>query len=440
MRRYLDTQDAGELKKLLGELHPSVIAEAMEAFSTFEVNAMLALVDARRRADLFSFLPFEQQLDVAALMEEGPLAELVTVLSHDERVDLLSEMPEERKEAVLRKLAQKEREDIRKLDRYDEGTIGAIMTSDYASLPRGVTAREALEQLRREAPDAETIYYAYVLDEERRLVGVVSLKQLILAKPDAVVGDFMRKPVISVFTRDPEETAVRELAKADLLALPVHDREGKMVGIVTHDDLADVAEEASTEDFHRMAAAPGLSTLAMRDATIPQVLLKRLPWLLLLVFINIFSGAGIAYFEDTIEAVVALVFFLPLLIDSGGNAGSQAATLMVRALATGDVRMRDWFSLLRREVGISLVMGVVMGCAVALVATFRAPEVIMIVSMTMTLTVLTGSLIGMLLPFILTKLKLDPATASAPLITSLADICGVLIYFSIATWWLGLGG
>ncbi len=435
---FLEGRSAGELKPLIEGLHPSVTAEALEGFSTMETGYVLGLLDARKRAELFSFLPHEIQLELVAEMEEEVAVEVVTFLSHDERVDLLAFVPEDRKDALIKKLAQKEREDVRRLESYEEGTIGAIMTSDYIALAPDMTTAQALEKIRREAPDAETVYYAYVIDAERHVAGVITLKNLILAKPTTTVETLMKRNVISLHTRAPVEEAVRELRKSDLIALPVLDRQGKMVGIVTHDDIHDIQEEEATEDFHRMAAAPGLTTMSMRGATLAQMIQKRLPWLLVLVFVNIFSGAGIAYFEDTIEAVVALVFFLPLLIDSGGNAGSQSATLMVRALAVGDVRMRDWFYFLRREVGIALAMGLVMGVAVSAVAMFRAPEVAVVVAMTMVCTILIGSLIGMLLPFVLTKFKMDPATASAPLITSLADIAGVMIYFSIATWYFGL--
>jgi len=439
IHRFLDGRNASEIKLLFEELHPSVTAEVLEAFTPADIEFVLELLTPRKRAELFGFFAPERQLSLIAEIDEKMATEVITYLSHDERVDLLGELPEDRREALVKKLAQKEREDVLRLESYDEGTIGSIMTSDYVALSLEMSASQALDKIRSEASDAETIYYAYVIDSERHLKGVVSLKQLILAKPNAQVEAMMRSGLITLHTRAPVEEAVRELRKADLIALPVLDRHGKMVGIVTHDDVHDVQEEEATEDFHRMAAAPGLKTLNMRSASVWQMLQKRLPWLLVLVFANIFSGAGIAYFEDTIEAVLALVFFLPLLIDSGGNAGSQAATLMVRALAVGDVRMRDWFYFLRKEVGISLAMGLAMGLAVAAIAAFRAPEVGVVVAMTMTCTVLVGSMIGMMLPFILTRLKLDPATASAPLITSLADIAGVLIYFSIATWYLGIG-
>lgn len=244
---------------------------------------------------------------------------------------------------------------------------------------------------------------------------------------------------VTAQVEDAQEEVARKLAKYDLLAVPVTNGNEALVGIVTFDDAQDVAEAEATTDFHRIGGSASLMNTSLREASIGFLMSKRLPWLLVLVFMNIFSGAGIAYFEDTIAAAVALVFFLPLLIDSGGNAGSQSATLMVRALAVGDVRLKDWLGLLGKEIGVALGIGLCMGVAVSLLGLFRGgPDIAVVVAMTMVAVVLVGSLIGMSLPFLLTRFGLDPATASAPLITSLADMAGVLIYFSIATWYLGL--
>jgi magnesium transporter len=247
----------------------------------------------------------------------------------------------------------------------------------------------------------------------------------------------MDHSVASVAATADREDALEVIRRYDAVAVPVVDSDGVLIGIVTVDDMFDVAEAEATEDFHRVGSVGPLRT-RLRDASIAFLYSKRVGWLLALVFMNIFSGAGIAAFEETIAAVVSLVYFLPLLIDSGGNAGSQSATLMVRALATGDVKMADWLRLLGRELSVALLLGLTMAVGVAAIAYFRAPEVLIVVPATMVLIVTVGSLIGMSLPFVLTRLGLDPATASAPLITSLADISGVLIYFSIATWYFGL--
>ncbi|KMQ52333.1 Mg/Co/Ni transporter MgtE / CBS domain [Chitinispirillum alkaliphilum] len=437
IREILQGEPVGEVKSLLDTLHPSVTKEALEGFSLDEIYKVLNLIEPEKRADLFSYFEISEQIEIMDRMDERSIFDLVTCIHNDEMVDILLELPEDRHRAIFRMMAKKKREDLLRLESYTEGTVGSIMTSDYAFLPPSITASQAINKLRRESSDAETIFYAYVLDENDHLLGVVSLKQLILANSGAIIDNFMQKDVITLSAVAPVGEAVIELEKSDLIAMPVLDKRGRMAGIVTHDDIADVAKEETTEDFHRMAAAPGLASMNIKMMGVPQLLVKRLPWLLALVFMNVFSGAGIAYFEDTIEAVVALVFFLPLLIDSGGNAGAQSATLIIRALAVGDVRVRDWFYFLRKEFTIALTMGLAMGAAVSLVALFRAPDVMIVVAITMICTVIVGSLIGMLLPFALTKLKMDPATASAPLITSLADISGVLIYFSIASWYFG---
>lgn len=426
-----------EVKKALEHVHPSEAAEALMQLPRFQLMTALTHVSIREQAEIFSFLPLEVQVEVISELTQRDVVRLVTHLSHDERADLVAELPDALKEAIIHKLDLREQEDIRKLEAYEEGEVGAIMTSDFAALDPGLSVQGAIEALRRRAADSETIYYAYVLDENRHILGVITLKRLITSSPDARIADIMTREPITLRTREPQEEAVRVLQRTDLIALPVIDREERMVGIVTYDDIQDVAEEESTEDFHRIGGTGGDGTINLSLANPFQLIRMRLPWLMVLVFVNLFSGAGIAFYEDTIQAVVALVFFLPLLIASGGNAGSQSATLMVRAIAIGDVQPRDWFRLLRRELVTSLIMGGLMGVLIATIGVFRADQgVAVVVAATMISIVMVGSLIGMLLPFVLHRLKMDPASASAPLVTSLCDIVGVLIYFAIATSYL----
>jgi magnesium transporter len=396
-------------------------------------------------ADVLTHMDYEDQREIAKELSNDVLALAITRMSSDDRVDLLQSMPEESSAILLRLLATTEREDIRRLSSYEEDTAGALMTSEYATLSPGLTALQAIDKLRLEAPNKETIYYSYVIDSRRRLLGLVSLRELILARPTTRIEKIMRRDPIFARVHDDQEEVARQMAKYDLLAIPVVNGNDSLVGIITFDDVHDVIEEEATEDFHRMGSissgsgADDLVDIGLRDASPWLLIQKRLPWLLALVFMNIFSGAGIAYYEDTIQATVALVFFLPLLIGSGGNAGAQSATLMVRALAIGDVMMKDWFRLVGKEVGIALAIGACMAVAVSFIGIFRGGvDVAVIVSLAMVCVVLFGSLLGMSLPFLLTRLKLDPATASAPLVTSVADIGGVVIYFGIATWYLGL--
>jgi len=436
LREYIATANVEGLRTLCEVGPPVIVAEFLSALEPHEVWEVLRHTHVALQAEIFSHIERETQIEVAGAIPLDNLGTIVDNMPSDDRVDFLKSLPEELHDALLKEISVSEREDIRQLSAYAEKTAGALMTSDHATLPADITAAEAIDLLRREAPKKETIYYAYVIDAQRRLVGFVSLKNLILAKPDARIGDIMKTSLVFAHVDDHQEQALRDMQKYDLIAMPVVDRSDRLAGIITIDDVMDVGEEEATTDFHRMATV-GAVTGGMKEAGLLVLYRARIPWLLVLVFMNVFSGAGIAYFEDTIEAMVALVFFLPLLIDSGGNAGSQASTLMVRAMATGDVYMRDWFSLVVKEIAICLVLGITMAVAVSAIAAYRAPEVMVPVAITMVCTVMYGSLIGTSLPFLLTRLKLDPATASAPLVTSLADIGGVMIYFSVATWYLG---
>ena len=433
---------AQEVREFCSALHPEDLAGLFADFTRDEQLRVIAIVGPTMAAEVFSRLRHDDQREIAAVLPDERLARIIARMPADDRVDLFKTLPPERGEILLGRMARAEREDIRNLSAHAEGTAGSVMTSDYASLSANVTVRQALDQLRREALDKETIYSVYVLDDRRRLVGTVSLRKLIIARPETRVGEIMLFDPPFVRVEDDQEVVAAKLHEYDLLAIPVLDAEDAMAGIITFDDVHDILVQEVTEDFHRMGGVshqepPGISTLNMRDVSFWLMVRKRLPWLLVLVFMNIFSGAGIAYFEDTIAAVVALVFFLPLLIDCGGNAGSQASTLMIRALATGRAQLGDWFHLLGREVLVAAVLGICLGVAVSLIGVFRAgPEVAFVVALTMVCTVLFGSLVGMSLPFLLNRLNMDPATASAPLVTSIADVGGVLIYFSIATYLL----
>ncbi len=443
LQQHLTLQNDQEIQNICHAMHPADLAAQFAELPLEQSVEIISRLNPDCCAQVLGHMDYDDQRDIALRMPDQKLAAAIALMSSDDRVDLIQSLPEDRGETLLHLLAKTEREDIRRLCSYHEDTAGAIMTSEYATLTPELTARQAINKLRLEAPDKETIYYAYVIDSQRRLLGLISLRQLILAKPDTLVESLMRREPVVVSVNEDQEEVVRKMAKYDLLAIPVINGNDSLVGIVTFDDAHDVTEAEATEDFHRMGSianeigADSLMNISLKDASIWLMIQKRLPWLLALVFMNIFSGAGIAFFEDTIQAAVALVIFLPLLIGSGGNAGAQSGTLMVRALALGDVRIKDWVHLLGKEILIALAIGIVMGLAVSMIGIFRVgASITVVVALTMLLNVIFGSLLGMSLPFLLTRFKMDPATASAPLITSLCDIGGVLIYFSIATWYL----
>jgi magnesium transporter len=388
--------------------------------------------------DVFSHLSFDQQDGLLRDLTDEETRLLLADLPPDDRTHLLEELPGQATQRMLNLLGPEDLEEARWLLGYPEDSVGRLMTPDYVAVHPHWTVEEALAHIRRQGRDSETINRVFVIDERWHLIDDIELRHLILAPPAARVADVMDHTVISISAFAKRGEAVTMIRRYDQFVLPVVDSDGVLVGIVTVDDVLDVQEQEATEDFHRVASV-GPVRMSLRDAPLALLYRARIGWLLILVFMNIFSGAGIAAFEDTLAATIALAFFLPLLIDSGGNAGSQSATLMIRAMAVGDVRMGDWFRLLGKELAVALAIGITMAAGAASIAYFRAPEVIPVVAITMTMIVLVGSLLGMSLPFVFTRLGWDPATASAPLITSLSDISGVLIYFSIATWWLGTG-
>lgn len=438
LRTALQDEKYSRPKEVAGQLLSADIARYLDQLEVEQILPLLEQLPLDKRAEAFGYFPLERQFELTQDMPRAALAALIGAMSADERADLYNRFDLPRRATLLPALAQAERDDLCRLASYPQGSAGAVMTSEYSTVAAHLTAAQAIDALRREAADAETIYQTYVLDAERRLLGTLSLRELVLAAPDRAVMQLMNTEIINAQVSVAQEEVARLINEYDLLALPIVNSQRQLVGIVTCDDAMDVVVEEATEDFHK-GALIGTHIGNMKNATVSLLYRKRVLWLVLLVFGNLFSGAGIAAFEDVIASNIALVFFLPLLVDSGGNAGAQSATLMVRALATGEVLMRDWARLLWRECAVALGLGVTMAVAVASLGILRGGvDIAVIVASSMMIIVLLGSLIGMSLPFLLSRLRLDPATASGPLITSIADAAGVLVYFGIASYVLEL--
>lgn len=414
-------------------LHPVDRAAELAAMPVADAIGQLASMARARRADVFGYLPLAMQAQLVRDLPRQDLAEVMADLDPDDRADLFNHVAAGDRQRLIADLPPQARAELQRLSAYPPGSVGAIMTTNYATLVGEMTATEAISALRQQAPGRETIYRPYVLDAEGRLVGSVMLHDLILKTDDALVRDIMHPTPDTVTTGTDQEDAARMIAHYDVLSLPVTDAQGRLVGVVTHDDATDAMQEETTEDFQKIATVLPF-TQSLRAAGIGVLYSRRIVWLALLIFGNLFSGAGIAYFEETILSYVALVFFLPLLIDSSGNTGSQSATLMVRALATGDVKMADWRALIVREAFVAAALGLTMAVVVMPIGYFRGgSEIAIVVGITMFIVVMLGSMVGMSLPFVLSRLRLDPATASGPLVTTISDAFGVLVYFSIAT-------
>ena len=422
---------------------PQEAAEFLSRIPTRESALIFRFLKREFAADVFSYLKTRKQNSLIKSLGCKKTKEILASLTPDDRTELFEELPAHATKKLLKLLSKEDLAEAKELLGYPFQSVGREMTPDYVALKPEWSIRRALSHLRTAAKESETIDVLYVVDENGLLMGSVKIKHLILSGPKKTIRDIMEKPnYISAFA-DREE-AVAMIRKYDLVALPVIDSHGVMLGIVTVDDLMDISEEETTEDFYKFAAISqsdkeGSPEGSLLTSSVSFLYKKRIGWLLLLLVANLFSGAIIANYEGLIGSVVALVFFLPLLIDSGGNTGAQSATIMIRSLAIGEVKLTDWFPLLKRELLVALALGITMGVGVSILGILRGGiELAIVVSLTMVLIVLVASLVGMSLPFIFSKLNKDPAAASAPLITSIADILGIAIYFSIAAVVLGL--
>lgn len=328
--------------------------------------------------------------------------------------------------------------EIKKNGAYGAETAGSLMVKEYITVENDVSVKKAIEHLRNTVGSMKNIHYVYIVDGADHVVGVLSIRELLSADDELNINDVMITDVVTLPKDVDQEEAAQIFQDEDLVSIPVVNEGEKIIGVVHVEDILDVMEFEATEDIHKMGSV--FSTTrdeyegGLLGASVSFLYRKRIVWLVVLVFVNVFSGAGIAHFEDVIAANIALVFFLPLLIDSGGNAGSQSATLVIRAMATGDVQIRDWFKMISKELAVSALIGFTMALAVSFVGVMRGGvDIAIVVALTMMLIVIVGSIIGISLPFIFQRFNLDPATASAPLVTSIADISGVLIYFGIAS-------
>jgi magnesium transporter len=422
-----------EIPSHLGEMHVQDMAVVIDNCEDRITTDLLLTLSQDVQDEVFSYLRPEKQFAVLELTDNADSRRLIQSLSSDDLTRLLETVKADQSELLLNLLTPWEVKAALKLLGYPEQSAGRLMNTEFVTIRPDWTVRDVMQHVRRHGQGEETINTLYITDQKGHLLGTAGIKRMVLTDPDTLVESMISGPLVSIQASDDREEAVRQIRHYDINALPVLSREGILLGVITVDDIMDVVEEETTEDFHKMGGTGSL-TLSLREARPSLLYRKRVGWLVLLVFMNIFGGAGIAYFEATIEAVIALVFFLPLIVDSGGNAGSQSATLMVRALATGDVRTKDWLRLWGKELGVAIALGLTMGLAVWGLGIWRGgQEVGMVVALAMVCVVTFGSMVGMVLPFVLARLQFDPATASAPLITSIADICGILIYFSIAT-------
>ncbi|MBN1381749.1 MAG: magnesium transporter [Deltaproteobacteria bacterium] len=421
-----------ELKELLVELPEPDIADLIADVKERSRIVLLRLLPKNVLPEVFAHLDAKLKEDILEALTDEETRLILAGLTPDDRADFLEELPGQAIQKLLTLLTPEDRREALQLLGYPPESVGRLMTPDYvAALPEW-TVGQALEHIRLRGMDSETINVIYVINNEWKLVGVMGLRQLILAKPADLVGDIMEDTVISLSALDDREDAVQKIRRYDVVALPVIDPNNVMLGIVTIDDLFDVAEEEVTEDIQKSAAVNPLKT-SYREASVWSLYGKRVLWLAGLLGVSIITTGIIAAQEDVLASAIALAFFIPLLTGTGGNTGNQSATLMIRAIATGDIRDRQWVKAVFREIGIGCLLGLTMGVASLLLGIFKGGwHIALIVSLTMVTIVVVSSLLGVVLPLILQRFQVDPAVASNPLIASVMDIIGLVIYFSIA--------
>lgn len=430
--------------------HPAVIAELISALSSEEAWTVLRHADTPLRSEIFSHLDEDLQVEIVGNLRREEVARLLADMSPDDRTNLFKQLPENLRESVLPALAQAEREDIRRLSAYEEGTAGAAMTSDYATLSPQLTASQAIERLREVAPNKETIYYAYVVDERRKLLGFVSLKDLIVARREVRVGEIMHPEVIFARVEDDQEDAARKIQKYDLLALPVINGDDALVGIITHDDAMDIITQEHTEDMEKLMAIAGSHKAGVYLKTSSWVHFKnRAYWIVGLAALGLVSGIIIHSFEATLMQMLILALYMPMVADTGGNTGSQSATVVVRALALREISPKDVFKVLFKEFKIAILLAAILGVlswgkvmflsqGSELPAGFSLAKIGAVIAIALGLQVITATLIGALLPLGAAKMKWDPAVVASPALTTIVDITGLLIYFTTAKLLLGI--
>lgn len=434
----IDQRNWRALTEVLKDWPEPEIADLLLHMEKTERVLLFRALSRKRAADVFSHLDHDHQDAFLQELSAEDTRHLLAHLSPDDRTALLEELPAEVTQRLLKLLSPADLAEARQLLGYPEESVGRLMTPDYIAVRSEMTIAEALDHIRRTGRDSETFNLIYVTDEGGKLLDSLRLRRFILANPSVKVESIMDHKYVSLSAFDDREKAVQMIQRYDLYALPVVDSEGVLLGIVTVDDVLDVAQEEATEDFHKWGAVAPLES-PYSQARPGFLYQKRVGWLMILIGVNLISAQILDRYEAFLQEFYVLIFFVPLLIASGGNTGAQSATLMVRGLATGDLDMSRWRRAMVKEVLVGLLLGATTGMLTFLLGIYRGgAEIGLVVGLSMLMIVMVANLIGVVLPFTLTRLKLDPAVASSPLITSMMDAIGLLIYFGIATIFLEL--
>ncbi|MCL2409412.1 MAG: magnesium transporter [Oscillospiraceae bacterium] len=442
---HIENRDMVNLKLLLSDAEEMEILYTLHALSSEEQVIVFRLLTKDTALSIFEQLDTDMQQNLLHSFTDERATEFVNELAPDDRVRLLDELPASVAKKLIASLSPEKRVATNIIMGYAPETAGHIMTTEYISLKKNMTVEKALDKVRRQAKDKETIYTLFVTDNSKKLEGVLSLKELLMADGDSTVEDTMSKKAIRVSTDTDQEEVARTLQELDLLAIPVVDKEERLVGIVTIDDAIDILEEEATEDIYDQA---GLADITGRETDRSVVLVSgslwkiwkvRLPFLVITLIAGLFAGVIIGGFEEALESIAVVAMFIPLIMDMGGNVGTQSSTVFARGVVLGHIHIKKFVKHFLKEIGIGFSMGVLIGTVAGTVVAIwqRMPMLGLAVGLALVVTMTLAALLGFLVPYVLIKFKADQAAGSAPIITSIKDIAGLLIYFAFVSVFLG---
>ncbi len=437
----IESKNYIQLKKELEEMRAVDIAELFEPLDLHTSLLLFRMLPKDLAIEVFSSLSPEQQEDFISIITDKELQDIVDELFFDDMIDMLEEMPATVVNKVLQHTDEERRNLINKFLKYPADSAGSLMTIEYVELRKKSTVGQALRHIKETGLDKETVYTCYVIDENRILEGIVSLRKLVISDEDLKIEDIMDKDVVYVNTRDDQEEVADIFKKYGFLALPVVDREDRLTGIITFDDIMDVMDQETTEDFQKMAAMSP-SEDPYLEASVFGLAKQRIIWLLFLMISATFTSRIIRGYEEVLQAAIVLNAFVPMLMDTGGNSGSQSSTLIIRGLALGDIEPKDAGKVVWKEFRVSLIVGLVLAVVNFIrIYTFDTvgPMIALTISITLFVTVVIAKVVGGMLPILAKKLKMDPAIMAGPLITTIVDALALMVYFSVAQTLLGIG-
>lgn len=441
VKELLETKQYTRLRQKMAEMNTADIAVIMEELDEEELLKIFRILPKNMAADVFSYLEVDSQQFIITSLSEKDAAGIINNLMADDATDLLEEMPANVVKKLLANANPDTRRDINHLLRYPEDSAGSIMTVEYVDLKENMTVEDAVARIRKVGVDSETINICYVLDAKRTLVGTVALRYLLISPGDAVIGDIMHENVIYINTLMDQEEVARQFQKYDFTAMPVVDNENRLVGIITVDDIVDILQEEATEDMEKMAAIVPSDKPYMKTSVI-ETWKKRMPWLLLLMISATLTGSVLTTFEDALMAYGVLIAYIPMLMDTGGNAGGQASVTIIRGLSLNEIEFNDALRVLWKEIRVAVLCGITLAAAnfCKLLLLDRVEIMVaLVVCLTLVVAIMIAKAVGCMLPMLAKKIGFDPAVMASPFITTIVDVLSLLVYFQIATHLLHIG-